>query len=60
MNKSSHGIGLSLCKKIVAVLEGDLDVISETGKGAMFLFSFKSEKLVHGSVQASTEQIINF
>lgn len=58
MNKSSHGIGLSVCKKIAAGINGTLLVSSQLGKGSIFTLTFKTEKTI---VQdASESDIKNF
>ncbi|MEO7109473.1 MAG: response regulator, partial [Polyangiaceae bacterium] len=33
---SGTGLGLSICRSIVVALKGDIDVVSELGKGALF------------------------
>jgi two-component system capsular synthesis sensor histidine kinase RcsC len=42
MNRNGHGLGLSICKKIVNVMGGTLDVISNLGVGSMFTFTLKT------------------
>src|SRR3990167_4126336 len=37
------GLGLSICKKIVNILEGEINVSSEKGKGSTFTFTIKYE-----------------
>lgn len=39
-DQSSTGIGLSLCKELVDLLGGDIEVESERGKGSYFKISF--------------------
>lgn len=38
-----NGLGLSIVKKIVEVLDGDISVYSEVGKGSSFTVTFKAE-----------------
>lgn len=59
MNKSSHGIGLSVCKKIATGLNGTLEAQSQIGKGSIFTFSFKTEKIAK-SKDASQVDINKF
>ena len=40
-NKCGAGLGLSVCKKIVNIFEGDISTISEKDKGSKFTFTFK-------------------
>jgi signal transduction histidine kinase len=37
------GLGLAISKKIVELMEGDIWIESETGKGATFTFTFRAE-----------------
>lgn len=39
--KSGYGIGLSLVKRILSLLNGDIQVASEVGKGSVFTVSFR-------------------
>lgn len=39
-NKESHGLGLSICKKIAEKLDGDIKVESKLNVGSTFSFSF--------------------
>ena len=43
MNKNSHGLGLSICKKIVQGMGGTLEVTSDLGFGTTFAISLRSE-----------------
>jgi len=43
VNVNSTGIGLSIVKKIVDQYEGEIDLISEEGKGTTFFVKFKKE-----------------
>lgn len=43
LNKNSHGLGLSICKKIAEKLNGTLEVTSFLGEGTTFTFSFVTE-----------------
>ena len=38
-----NGLGLAIVKKIVEILDGDISVYSEVGKGSSFTISFKAE-----------------
>ena len=38
------GIGLSISKRIAKLMNGDLTVVSELGKGSTFTFTFKAEQ----------------
>ena len=44
INKSSHGLGLNISKRIALQLGGDLTVSSEVGKGTIFQLSLNCEK----------------
>ncbi len=41
INTNSHGIGLSVCKKIAEALKGNLSVKSKLGKGTTLTLQFK-------------------
>jgi signal transduction histidine kinase len=43
-NPNGHGIGLSICKKIAASMDGDIQVKSIPGEKTIFTFTFR-EKL---------------
>ena len=42
MNRNGHGLGLSICKKIVNVMGGTLDVKSNLGVGSTFTLRLKT------------------
>ena len=42
MNRNGHWLGLSICKKIVNVMGGTLDVTSNLGVGSIFTFKLKT------------------
>lgn len=45
INTNSHGIGLSVCKKIAEALEGDLSVKSKFGVGTTFTLRFLARQV---------------
>lgn len=40
VNKHGIGLGLHICKQICELFDGDIDVVSELGKGSRFFFKF--------------------
>jgi signal transduction histidine kinase len=41
LNKKGIGLGLYICKKICNQFEGDIEVVSDLGKGSIFTFTMK-------------------
>ena len=41
-NPQGMGFGLTLCKKLCSIMDGDITVTSELGKGSTFVFSIKN------------------
>jgi CheY-like chemotaxis protein len=41
-NPQGMGFGLTLCKKLCSIMEGDITATSELGKGSTFIFSIKN------------------
>ena len=42
MNQYSHGLGLSICQKIMHQMRGELSVISSKEKGSRFFFTLET------------------
>ena len=40
-SKDGIGLGLTICKKLIDQLEGEISVTSELGKGTTFIISLK-------------------
>ena len=56
MNVSSHGLGLSICKKISNALGGDITVESQYGEGSEFTFSFDAKKVIDVPKKENSEK----
>jgi signal transduction histidine kinase len=52
------GIGLAMCKKIVNHLKGNIDILSEVGKGTTFIITFPKSDLsrINDTLNNDTEQ----
>lgn len=61
-NKSGFGIGLKNVKQLVELLNGNLEVISEKGKGSSFIFELEVavEESIQGHSVASKAKIASF
>ncbi|OBX00239.1 ATP-binding protein [Gallibacterium genomosp. 1] len=53
------GIGLSISKRIAKLMNGDLTVVSELGKGSTFTFTFKAEQAHKLPKISSTPELQN-
>lgn len=53
------GIGLSISKRIAKLMNGNLTVHSEVGKGSTFIFTFKAEEAVKCTPMMAISQLQN-
>lgn len=54
--KGGTGIGLALSQEYVQLMNGSLDVESEWGKGATFVFQFPKKEVLESIMEQETEQ----
>jgi signal transduction histidine kinase len=62
VNSEGVGLGLSICKAIVDLLGGEIELHSEVNKGSTFIFSFPAHIIKfhnHHSLDRKTQEIIN-
>lgn len=58
-NKKGCGLGLTICKKIMTKMKGDIKVTSQVGVGTLFTIMFKSENFNSDYIEMEDVETLN-